>query len=214
MLKYLLIFIPLFSQAQITLFGELKNSNLTQVNITIIKSSGSQENINTFDREYKLNLDYGFIYDIQFKKSGYFTKTVRIDTRNIPFEDRRGGFEIELNGKLLKKKEGMDPDIEKTISNFASYDHEVKNFIFDTGTQLRYNNLVKVEKVKPPEKTKSKREDVTEMIYYLDNRKITERKVNNGKWIDVYLKVESKYFTFYFKNDIDITEQIWKLDTE
>lgn len=214
MLKYLLIFIPLFSQAQITLFGELKNSNLRQVDITVIKSSGSTENINTFDREYKLNLDYGFVYDIQFKKWGYLTKTVRIDTRNIPFEDRRGGFEIELNGKLLKKKEGMDPDIEKTISNFASYDHEVKNFIFDTGTQLRYNNLVKVEKVKPPEKTEPKREDVTEMIYYLDNRKITERKVNNGKWIDVYLKVESKYFTFYFKNDIDITEQIWKLDTE
>jgi hypothetical protein len=52
------------------------------------------------------------------------------------------------------------------------------------------------------------------MIYYLDNRKITERKVNKGKWIDVYTKVESKYFTFYFKNDIDITQEIWKLDTE
>ena len=128
MLKYLLIFIPLFSQSQITLFGELKNSNLRQVDITVIKSSGSQENINTFDREYKLNLDYGFVYDIQFKKSGYLTKTVRIDTRNIPFEDRRGGFEIELNGKLLKKKEGMDPDIEKTISNFASYDHKYRAF--------------------------------------------------------------------------------------
>jgi hypothetical protein len=216
MLKYLLIFIPLFSQAQITLFGELKNSNLRQVDITVIKSSGSTENINTFDREYKLNLDYGFVYDIQFKKSGYLTKTVRIDTRNIPFEDRRGGFEIELDGKLLKRKEGLNPDIEKTISNFASYDHEVKNFIFDNGTSSKYNDLLKVEKEedKSPQKNQPKREDVTEMVYYLDNRKITERKVNKGKWIDVYTKVESKYFTFYFKNDIDITQEIWKLDTE
>jgi hypothetical protein len=58
-------------------------------------------------------------------------------------------------------------------------------------------------------------EGVTEKSYETSrpSQKVIERTVKIGAKVDIYQKVISKTGTYYFKNDISITEDQWTLDT-
>lgn len=58
-------------------------------------------------------------------------------------------------------------------------------------------------------------EGVTEKSYETSrpSQKVIERTVKIGAKVDIYQKVISKTGTYYFKNDISITEDQWLLDT-
>jgi hypothetical protein len=67
----------------------------------------------------------------------------------------------------------------------------------------------------PKPGTETLAEGVTEKSYETSrpSQKVIERTVKIGAKVDVYQKVISKTGTYYFKNDISITEDQWTLDT-
>ena len=67
----------------------------------------------------------------------------------------------------------------------------------------------------PKPGTETLAEGVTEKSYETSrpSQKVIERTVKIGAKVDVYQKVISKTGTYFFKNDISITEDQWSLDT-
>jgi len=67
----------------------------------------------------------------------------------------------------------------------------------------------------PKPGTETLAEGVTEKSYETSrpSQKVIERTVKIGAKVDIYQKVISKTGTYFFKNDISITEDQWSLDT-
>ena len=117
------------------------NLVLDGVKITVLKD-GKKENVLDLGAsgKFDFSLALGHSYDIKFSRKEYVSKIMRIDTRNIPSEDRAGGFQIEFEGSLFKYVKGFDKSILKEPIGRASFD-QITNYIsFDfeyTDTMLK-----------------------------------------------------------------------------
>lgn len=92
MLKYILtvlLLIPLFASSQLKVSGKTvhyltqKKLPLSQINV-INKTDGSRFSVVLSKGNYKVKLERDNIYDLEFTKSGYYSKFVQVDTRGIP----------------------------------------------------------------------------------------------------------------------------------
>lgn len=81
--------------------------------------------------KYEFKMPLGSNYDIKFSKAGYASKIIRIDTRNIPAEDRAGGFESNIDGFLFEAPEGFNMEILSEPMAKAAFDSETNAIIFD-----------------------------------------------------------------------------------
>ena len=95
--------------------------------------------------KYDFKLPLGFTYDIKFSKDTYLSKIIRIDTRNIPEEDRYGGFDMNVDGTLFPYREGFNTDLLKDPMAVASYDKNGDGFGFDADYSEKKQKMIDSE---------------------------------------------------------------------
>jgi epidermal growth factor receptor substrate 15 len=95
--------------------------------------------------KYELRLELGYNYDLKFAKDGYVAKTVRVDTRNIPEEDKAGGFQMDLPGMLFAMVDGFNTDILKEPVAKAQFNPETNSIEFDADYTERMKDKIDAE---------------------------------------------------------------------
>jgi tetratricopeptide (TPR) repeat protein len=143
-LKYVLSFVALFycgamsAQNDIAhVFGQLKDQTtkkkLEGVTVQVFKDGMVFDSFNAGTTgKYDFKLPLGFTYDIKFSKAGeYLAKVIRIDTRNIPEEDRYGGFDMNVDGTLFPYRPGFNTDLLREPMAKASYNPSEDGLSFD-----------------------------------------------------------------------------------
>jgi hypothetical protein len=148
MLNGTLKYILLFSAALMSLkgiaqndiahvFGQLKDQTtkkkLEGVTVQVFKDGMVFDSYNAGTTgKYDFKLPLGFTYDIKFSKGGdYLAKVIRIDTRNIPEEDRYGGFDMNVDGTLFPYRQGFNTDLLREPLAKASYNPSEDGLSFD-----------------------------------------------------------------------------------
>ena len=108
------------------------NLVLDGVKITVLKD-GKKENVIDLGTSGKFDftLPLGYSYDFKFSRKEYVAKIMRIDTRNIPSEDRAGGFQIDFEGSLFKYVKGFNKRILKEPMGRAQFDPMTNSISFD-----------------------------------------------------------------------------------
>lgn len=96
--------------------------------------------------KYEFRLPLGYTYDIKFTRAEYVSKSVRVDSRNIPEEDRAGGFQLDLPGVLFKMIEGFNTDIMKEPVVKLAFSSQENSLAFDEGYTERMKEKIAAEK--------------------------------------------------------------------
>ena len=138
------------SQDELILKGALKDAEtlkkLDDCQI-IVFQNGTQYDV--FDTgssgKYEFRLPLGYNYDIKYTKQTYVTKIIRIDTRNIPEEDRAGGFQLDLPGVLFRFIEGFNLDIMKEPVGKVSFSSQENAMDFDIPYADRMREKIEAE---------------------------------------------------------------------
>jgi hypothetical protein len=118
-------------------FGQLKDQTtkkkLEGVIVQVFKDGMVFDTYNAGTTgKYDFKLPLGFTYDIKFSKGGdYLAKVIRIDTRNIPEEDRYGGFDMNVDGTLFPYRQGFNTDLLREPLAKASYNPSEDGLSFD-----------------------------------------------------------------------------------
>jgi hypothetical protein len=93
----------------------------------------------TGNGKYDFDLPLGFKYELKFEGKPFVSKKVRIDTRNVPDEDRAGGFQLDMDMTLFEYIDGFDTSILDKPIGIAAFD-PIKNsiqFDFDYTAQIQ-----------------------------------------------------------------------------
>jgi len=61
--------------------------------------------------KFEVPLEPNAVYLIEFSKANHVTKRIQLDTRNVPPEDAKYGFDFPMEMKLFEKIEGLDVSI-------------------------------------------------------------------------------------------------------
>lgn len=127
-----------FAQNDIAhVFGQLKDQTtkkkLEGVTVRVFKDGMVFDSYNAGTTgKYDFKLPLGFTYDIKFSKTGeYLAKVIRIDTRNIPEEDRYGGFDMNVDGTLFPYRQGFNTDLLREPLAKATYNPSEDGLSFD-----------------------------------------------------------------------------------
>ena len=118
-------------------FGQLKDQTtkkkLDGVIVQVFKDGMVFDTYNAgATGKYDFKLPLGFTYDIKFSKGGdYLAKVIRIDTRNIPEEDRYGGFDMNVDGTLFPYRQGFNTDLLREPLAKAFYNPAEDGLTFD-----------------------------------------------------------------------------------
>jgi hypothetical protein len=75
----------------------------------------------TVSNKYRIALSFDKLYVIYFMCSGYVSKSVKIDLRNVPPEDQKYGFEMEIDMTIFKIKKGLDFSLLEEPIGIAKY---------------------------------------------------------------------------------------------
>ena len=95
--------------------------------------------------KYDFKLPLGFVYDVKFSKADYLSKIIRIDTRNIPQEEKAGGFDMNVDGTLFPSRPGFNTDLLKEPMAKAVYDPKGDGLGFDFGYSERKQKEIDAE---------------------------------------------------------------------
>lgn len=84
------------------------------------------------DGFFELILEFDSVYVIAFEKEGYIPKSVEVDTRNLPEEDRFIGYDVGMFKMSMSK---IQPGVlvgpyKKPMARFV-YDPRTQNFVVD-----------------------------------------------------------------------------------
>lgn len=157
--RYLVVLISLISisstvlQAQnevVHLYGQLRDEStkkkLDGCIVTVFKDGGMLESFDTGNSgKYDLTLKLGHNYDVRFSKDGYLPKIIRLDTRNIPEEERYGGFDMNLMGTLFPEREGFNTDLLKEPLAIAKYQPNADGLMFDNDYSAKKAAMIAAE---------------------------------------------------------------------
>ncbi|MFM7729885.1 MAG: hypothetical protein ACKO6L_02485, partial [Flavobacteriales bacterium] len=132
------------------LYGQVKDhfskKKLENVTVQIFKDGALFDNINAGSSgKYDVKLPLGFTYDIKFTMGGYLAKVIRMDTRNIPEEDRYGGFDMNMDGSLFPYREGFNTDLLKEPMAKALYNPAGDGFDFDAAFSKKRSDEIDAE---------------------------------------------------------------------
>ena len=122
------------------------DSKLEGVQIIVFKN-GAQESVTDAGKagKFDFKLDLGYSYDLKFSRTDYVTKIIRVDTRNIPTEDRAGGFQMEFEASLFKYVDGFNTDILKEPMGKAAFDSQTNFITFDFDYTASMNKKIEDE---------------------------------------------------------------------
>jgi hypothetical protein len=128
------------------IYDSQTKSKLEGVQVIVFKN-GAQEKV--FDAgnsgKFDFNLPLGYSYDLKFSRADYVTKILRVDTRNIPAEDRAGGFQLDMEPSLFKYIEGFNTDILKDPMGKAAFDTQTSSITFDFDYTASMNKKIEDE---------------------------------------------------------------------
>ncbi len=132
--------------------------------------------------KYEFRLPLGYTYDIKFTRAEYVSKSVRVDSRNIPEEDRAGGFQLDLPGVLFKMIEGFNTDIMKEPVVKLAFSSQENSLAFDEGYTERMKEKIAAEK-KRLEALKNGQDKIRadfEKLVREGDQKVIEKKYKDG----------------------------------
>ena len=113
----------------------------------IVFKNGAQERV--FEAgtsgKFDFTLPLGYSYDLKFSRADYVTKIIRVDTRNIPAEDRAGGFLMEFESSLFKYVDGFNTDILKEPMGKAAFNSQTNYVTFDFDYTAEMNKKIDAE---------------------------------------------------------------------
>jgi len=122
------------------------DKKLDGVQIIVFKN-GAQERV--FEAgtsgKFDFTLPLGYSYDLKFSRADYVTKIIRVDTRNIPAEDRAGGFLMEFESSLFKYVDGFNTDILKEPMGKAAFNSQTNYVTFDFEYTAEMNKKIDAE---------------------------------------------------------------------
>jgi tetratricopeptide (TPR) repeat protein len=122
------------------------DSKLDGVQVIVFKN-GAQEKV--YDAgssgKFDFSLPLGYSYDLKFSRADYVTKILRVDTRNIPAEDRAGGFQLDMEPSLFKYIDGFNTDILKEPMGKAAFDSQTSSITFDFDYTASMNKKIEDE---------------------------------------------------------------------
>jgi len=133
-------------KSQGSIIDKDSDKKLEGVQVIVFKN-GAQEKV--FDAgtsgKFDFTLPLGYSYDLKFSRPDYVTKIIRVDTRNIPAEDRAGGFLMEFEASLFKYVDGFNTDILKEPMGKAGFDSQTNYVTFDFEYTNQMNKKIEDE---------------------------------------------------------------------
>lgn len=108
------------------MYGTVKDfvsaKKLSDIKITIYKNGAKvQEVVTGPSGKYEFNLDFGSDYKMVYVGGGKVSKNILIDTRDIPEEERLGGFGMNVDMTLFDETPGLDVTILEQPIGKAKY---------------------------------------------------------------------------------------------
>ncbi len=155
--------IQLFAQNDVVyVYGYVKddNSQLKMQGVTVaLVEDGKVLNtyVTPLNGKFELDLAFDHAFELRFSKDGFVTKFIRIDTRNVPKENRVGGFGFDVDIALFQIIEGVNFDLFKQPVGIAKYSAAKGDMDFD----LEYTRafLAKIEELKKSYRKKVQEEE-------------------------------------------------------
>lgn len=182
-----------FSQDELVIKGALKDAEtlkkLENCQVTVFKNGTQFDLFETGGSgKYEFRLPLGYNYDIKFAKDGYVAKIVRIDTRNIPEEDRAGGFQLDMPGILFQYVEGFNLDIMKEPVGKVAFSSQENAMDFDIGYAERMKDKIDAEfkRLENLEKDRDKLKAEYDKYIREGDQKMIEKKYQDA--MDKYTK--------------------------
>jgi len=101
------------AQDVVYIYGTVKDyyssKKIDGVTVTVFKNGSKLMDVRTnASGKYDVNLDYGADYKLVYSKQGLVSKSIAMDTRNVPEEDRVGGHGFNLEMTLFNDIPGID----------------------------------------------------------------------------------------------------------
>ncbi|MES2628778.1 MAG: hypothetical protein V4616_07395 [Bacteroidota bacterium] len=137
-LVFLLFSSVLSAQVDVVyVYGYVKDDN-TGLKMADVKLSVVQDGkvITTYTTsapgKFEVDVPFDGDYELRFSKDGYVAKFIKMDTRNVPKDDKVGGFGFDLDISLFKVIEGVNFDLFKQPMGIAKYSVATGTVEFDT----------------------------------------------------------------------------------
>ncbi|MFM1999566.1 MAG: hypothetical protein RL204_1513, partial [Bacteroidota bacterium] len=172
-----------FGQDELLLRGALKDSEtqkkLDNCQVTVFKNGQQFDVYDTGGSgKYEFRLELGYSYDIKFSRVDYVSKIVRIDTRNIPEEDKAGGFQMDLPGMLFHMQEGFNTDIMKDPVGKVAFSPQTNSMEYDEpyANNMKAKIEAELKRLKSLEEGKDKMmEEFNKLVKEGDQRMIEKK---------------------------------------
>jgi hypothetical protein len=172
-----------FGQDVLLLRGALKDTEtqkkLDNCQVTVFKNGQQFDVYDTGGSgKYEFRLELGYNYDIKFSRVDYVSKIVRIDTRNIPEEDKAGGFQMDLPGMLFTMQEGYNTDIMKEPVGKVAFSPQTNSMEYDEpyANNMKAKIEAELKRLKSLEDGKDKMiEDFNKLVKEGDQRMIEKK---------------------------------------
>jgi hypothetical protein len=81
--------------------------------------------------KFKFEMDLGAVYEFHFTRSGYVSKIIQFDLRNIPPEDQSGGFQTSLNLTLFADDDCFNKSITSVPVGRFAFDNQANDVVVD-----------------------------------------------------------------------------------
>jgi hypothetical protein len=106
--------------------------NISGVRIDVYQGGELHDSYTTSSNgRYEFTQPLDYLYEIHFSREGYVSKYVEFDTRDIPDEDKRGGFKCNMDMTLFEWEEGGNYQaLEKPIGK-AEFNPKENSIAFD-----------------------------------------------------------------------------------
>jgi hypothetical protein len=152
-----LVLTPKSNAYDLLLMGKVKdaknNKPIVGCDITILTNDTLYELTTDKQGEYSIYLPLDRKYEVTYKAKKYFSKNIEIDTRNIPEEDKEGGFEMHLDGNMIRYKKKINADVFTKPMARCKYEAASQSLEFDMPyTQKRMEEIAAATQKKPKKK--------------------------------------------------------------
>jgi hypothetical protein len=150
----------------------------------IVVKDGAQ--FDTYDPgssgKYEISVPLGAIYDFKFVKQGYLTKIIRFDTKNIPAEDKSGGFQTDMDITLYVAPEGFSEDLTKEpfgIARFQAQENAI-DFDFEYTEKQQQKYVAEFKRIEGGAKDDEKKKKDFETLVAAADKMVGETKYADG----------------------------------
>ncbi|MGB0391895.1 MAG: hypothetical protein ACPGD5_10005 [Salibacteraceae bacterium] len=98
---------------------------------------------------FKIELNFDTLFVLEFRKPGYITKKIEIDTRNLPEEDKKYGYDLGLFKLSMLKRDEGDPSLYLDAIARFHYSDVAQIFVVDKVFKKEIKKRFEEKDVKP-----------------------------------------------------------------